>query len=259
MTDLKQPRISEETDKFIEFEIPEGKREEYDLPESCFKSGDGQDNKNPPNYFEYFIKNKSCGDSVIVAQQTLQFVGSGSNPTSPHHIHLKEIKAQIASQLNERWHSRLPKIHWSNIVRNTHYVCYGLYHKSEAIGVAIWSSPVAQNRFKDGKQMLELRRLALSERCPKNTASRCIGIMVKLVKKKFPEITRLISYQDTAVHNGTIYKASNWSNEAETDFASWTTNKRQRNKDQATGKKIRWEWKYATFQRSTTRKPIKAK
>ena len=191
----------------------------------------------------------------MVAQQTLQFASSGSNPTSPHHIHLKEIKAQIASQLNERWHSRLPKIHWSNIVRNTHYVCYGLYHKSEAIGVAIWSSPVAQNRFKDGKQMLELRRLALSERCPKNTASRCIGIMVKLVKKKFPEITRLISYQDTAVHNGTIYKASNWSNEAETDFASWTTNKRQRNKDQATGKKIRWEWKYATFQRSTTRKP----
>ena len=191
------------------------------------------------------MEDKSCGDSVMVAQQTLQFAGSGSNPTSPHHIHLKEIKAQIASQLNERWHSRLPKIHWSNIVRNTHYVCYGLYYKSEAIGVAIWSSPVAQNRFKDGKQMLELRRLALSDRCPKNTASRCIGIMVKLVKKKFPEITRLISYQDTAVHNGTIYKASNWSNEAETDFASWTTNKRQRNKDQATGKKIRWEWKYA--------------
>jgi hypothetical protein len=31
------------------------------------------------------------------------------------------IKPQLASQLNEKWHSRLPRIHRSNIVRSKNY------------------------------------------------------------------------------------------------------------------------------------------
>lgn len=184
-----------------------------------------------------------CGDGVM-AHQTFLFEGSGSNPTSPHHIHIREISAKEASMLNEKWHSRLPKIHWSNIVRNTHHICYGLFNNEYAIGVAIWSSPVAQNRFEDGKNIMELRRLALSDKCPKNTASRTISLMVKMVKRKFPELTRLISYQDIAVHHGTIYKASNWVIGNKTKFISWSTQKRKRNKDQSNAEKIRWEWLY---------------
>ena len=184
---------------------------------------------------------KTSGFGVIVAQQTIQFEGSGAKPTNPHQFKLREIKPQVASLLNERWHSRLPKIPWSCITRNTHYVCYGIFYGTTPYGVGIWSSPVAQNRFKDGKTILELRRLALANECPKNTASRVIAVMTKLVTKKFPDIKRLISYQDTEVHKGTIYKASNWHKSCETRFASWTTIKRKRNKDQATGKKIRWE------------------
>lgn len=66
--------------------------------------------------------------------------------------------------------------------------------------------------------------------------------MVKLIRKRFPKITKLISYQDTAVHKGTIYKASGWNNTTSTEFLSWTTNNRRRNKEQATGKKVRWEY-----------------
>ena len=58
--------------------------------------------------------------------------------------------------------------------------------------------------------MLELRRMAISQEAPKNTASRMIKIMIKIIKKTFPDIWKLISYQDTEVHNGTIYKASGW-------------------------------------------------
>ncbi len=185
---------------------------------------------------------KTCVVGVQEAHQRYLSEGSSAILTTTHQLKLKEIKPQLASILNEKWHSRLPKIHWSNITRNTHYVCYGIYADTECMGVAIWSSPVAQNRFKDGKQILELRRLALSDKCPKNSASRTISIMVKLIHKKFPDIKRLISYQDTAVHQGTIYKASNWVAVKETGFASWTTPKRQRSKDQATGKKVRWEF-----------------
>jgi len=34
-------------------------------------------------------------------------------------IIIEECKAQLACLLNEVWHSRLPRIHWSNVVRNT--------------------------------------------------------------------------------------------------------------------------------------------
>ena len=179
----------------------------------------------------------------MTAHQEIQTEGSGSTPTTSHQLQLLEIKAMTASMLNEQWHSVLPKIHWSNITRNTHYVCYGIFDRDECIGVAIWSSPVAQNRFPDGKQMLELRRLALSNKCPPNTASRTISIMIRLIHKKFPEITRLISYQDTAIHKGTIYTASNWKKTAETKFISWTTATRKRNQDQSKATKIRWEYK----------------
>ena len=52
-------------------------------------------------------------------------------------IIIKESKAQISCLLNELWHSRLPQIHWSNVVRNTHYVCYVFYYKEAIIGVGI--------------------------------------------------------------------------------------------------------------------------
>jgi len=183
----------------------------------------------------------NCGVSVLETRQTFLPGNGGALPTTPHDFKIKEIPAKLSSKLNEKWHSRLPKIHWSNIVRNTHYVCYSLDYKGASFGVGIWSSPVAQNRFADGKEMLELRRMALSKDCPVNTASHFISIMVLLIRKKFPEIKRLISYQDTSVHKGTIYKASGWVATSENKFVSWTTKKRNRNKDQAPAKKIRWE------------------
>jgi len=155
---------------------------------------------------------------------------------------LKNVKLNLLCLLNEVWHSRLPRIHWSNVVRNTHYVCYVFKYKGAIIGVAIWSSPVAQNRMKDGKKILELRRLALSDFCPKNTASFVISKMIKKIKVKFPDIEKLISYQDKEVHLGTIYKASNWKIGNETKLMDWTTRKRKRNPLQSKANKIRWEY-----------------
>ncbi len=161
---------------------------------------------------------------------------------SPKDIEIVECRAQVACMLNELWHSKLPKIHWSNVVRNTHYVCFSFSYMGAIIGVGIWSSPVAQNRFKDGKQMLELRRLALCDICPQNTATRVISIMLKAIRIKFPEIKRLISYQDKDVHLGTIYKASNWFIGGDTELLEWSTKTRKRNKLQSTAGKIRWEY-----------------
>ena len=181
------------------------------------------------------------GGSLAVEQSLFQVIDGSANLTSPLQLEIEIIKAKLACEMNKEWHSRLPDIHWSNVVRNTHYVCFGAKFNGQWYAVGIWSSPVAQNRFKDGKQMLELRRLAICKDAPKNTATRMIGVMVKMIHKKFPEINRLISYQDTEVHTGTIYKASNWIIGGESEGISWTTKKRNRNKEQTMAKKIRWE------------------
>jgi hypothetical protein len=90
--------------------------------------------------------------------------------------------------------------------------------------------------------LLELRRMAINETAPKNTASRMLFYMRKDIKKRFPEIARLISYQDTEAHLGTIYKASNWTliNTMSTEV-DWAASGRQRNKPQSNAPKVRWE------------------
>ena len=162
-----------------------------------------------------------------------------SPPLTPRQFIIKEIDVQLACKLNRMWHSRLPKIHWSNIVRNKKYVCYGLFYESICWAIAIFSSPIA--RYMNGTTILELRRYAIKEDAPKNTASWGLGQIVKLIREKFPDITKLISYQDVSVHNGTIYRASNWRASTTTNFTSWG-NSRKRNPDQAIGNKTRWEY-----------------
>jgi len=152
---------------------------------------------------------------------------------------IREIKVQNACRMNKNWHSRLPIIDWSNVTRTGKYVCYGAYFNNKCLAIGIWSSPIA--RALNRKGILELRRMAISKNCPKNTASRMISIMTKLIKKRFPEIKKLISYQDIEVHSGTIYKASNWVIGCKTKGQSWTLS-RKRNKDQTTADKIRWEY-----------------
>jgi hypothetical protein len=168
-------------------------------------------------------------------------------PTSPKQFTYQVIRAQTACSLNQKWHSRLPTIDWSNVVRNTHYVCFAAKYEGEFYAVAIWSSPVAQNRFKHGKQILELRRMAISPEAPRNTATQMLSFMRKHIKNSMTDIALLVSYQDTEVHFGTIYKADNWTATSVTEGTSWTTEQRKRNKDQTLADKVRWEYRIKNF------------
>jgi hypothetical protein len=175
-------------------------------------------------------------------------------PTSAKDFDFQVIKAQIACNYNGEWHSRLPKIHWGNVVRNTHYVCFAAMYKGEIYAITIWSSPVAQNRFKHGKQVLELRRMATSPECPKFTATRMLAHNRKWIKNNFRDIALLISYQDTEVHKGTIYKADNWVNANLSKGMKWDTEERQRNEEQSLADKVRWEYRLHDFQKDLSNK-----
>jgi hypothetical protein len=87
-------------------------------------------------------------------------------------------------------------------------VCYGAESNGIFYAVAAWSNPVA--RLLPQLEWLELRRFAIADDAPKNTASRMLGWMRRDILVRFPDVTRLISYQDINAHAGTIYKAAGW-------------------------------------------------
>jgi hypothetical protein len=62
-----------------------------------------------------------------------------------------------------------------------------------------------------------------------------------------PSIAMLVSYQDTEVHQGTIYKADNWVEASLSNGLAWNTEKRKRNKEQSLSPKIRWEFKLRDY------------
>jgi hypothetical protein len=174
----------------------------------------------------------------VVEQLSFQIKDGGSIPTSPLQFVVREISPILACELNRRWHSRLPELDWSNVTRNRHYICFGAIYKGQWFATGIWSSPV--NQAFDMDTVLELRRFAIAPEAPRNTASRLLKIMIGLIKKHLPYIRRLISYQDTQVHNGTIYKASGWGAVAHTTYRPWDKT-RKRKPSQSTADKIRWE------------------
>lgn len=151
-----------------------------------------------------------------------------------------EISASLACKLNSMWHSVLPRIHWSNVVRNKRYICFGATDGVRFYAVGIWSSPIAGNRMRNADEVLELRRFAIAPYAPKNLGSYMMSKMIKIIKERFPEIKRLITYQ-CQVHEGTLYKACNWYPVGKTKFRSWNGT-RKRNPEQVVGDKVRWEY-----------------
>lgn len=180
------------------------------------------------------------GESIRVVHPLFQVEGGGSIPTSPLQLSVGEITLDKAMELNALWHSRLPVTDKSNLVRSRELVCFGAECDGVFYASAIWSSPVA--RLLNGRNWLELRRLAISDDAPPNTATRLLRVMRGMVTKRFPHITALISYQDTDVHAGTIYKAAGWIPTYKNQGRPWDHAKRSRGAAVATGKKIRWQY-----------------
>lgn len=148
-----------------------------------------------------------------------------------------------AIEMNMLWHSVFPKIEASNCYRNKICISFACEYDGDFYASAIWSSPIAANRLKDGDKLLELRRMAISENAPKYTATRFLSFMQKHIKRHYRrELVALISYQDAEKHKGTIYKASNWHVDNEAKFSDWNTSKRKRAESQSQSAKVRWRF-----------------
>ena len=185
------------------------------------------------------------GVSVRVAQPLFPVEGQGSIPMSPLQFEIIRMPLKDALALNMKWHSLLPKLPHSTVMMK-HGIAFGAIYLNLYFAIAVWSTPIAISL--DNGMAFELRRMAIHGDAPKNTASRMISIMCKWLKKN-THYCRLISYQDTSVHTGTIYKASGWvnTNVSEGGSSWYTPNKKCgkrkmfSNPIQSDAPKIRWE------------------
>lgn len=130
---------------------------------------------------------------------------------------LERCKPADARVCVRAWHSRLPLTQtgpWK--------LAFRAVHDGTVYGAALWHNPSARGLPQD---WLELRRLAVPEYAPPHAASWMLGAMRKWIRTNMPEVPRLLSYQDTEVHAGTIYKAAGWE-------AAYVSKPRQRDRSQ---------------------------
>lgn len=150
-----------------------------------------------------------CVVGALVAHPLFQAEGGGSIPTTTLQLRIVEVDMRTAASLNKSWHSLLPRTDLGNLLCGNMSVAYAAEFDGRYFAVAIFSQPIIRAMC-DGST-IELRRLAICREAPKNTASRMMRIIWKLLYTKMPHIKRCVSYLAVDVHAGTIYKASGWS------------------------------------------------
>ncbi len=162
--------------------------------------------------------NDYCADSTRVVHPLFQGEGGGSSPTSALHardLMFSECPKPHAVKLVKAWHSRLPNCPRGPWTQAFHAQANGITY-----AVALWNNPSTRCL---PSHYRELRRMACAPDAPRNTASRFLAWMVRWFDINRPECEKLISYQDTAVHTGTIYRAAGW-------VAEWTSTPRDRDR-----------------------------
>jgi hypothetical protein len=106
-------------------------------------------------------------------------------------------------------------LHYSGTCVNNSCLHFGIFHKNRLYGVVSLGPPMDKRKIinlvsgSKWNDFLEINRMALSDYMPKNSESRCLSIIFKLIKKNYPHIKLIISFSDaTQCGDGTIYRAS---------------------------------------------------
>lgn len=123
-------------------------------------------------------------------------------------IHVAPISAKDAAALVKR-------VHYSGKVVQNSQLHLGVFLDGRLEG-AMQFGPSLDKRKVQGlvegtlwNGFLELNRMAFSDRLPRNSESRALGIAMRLIRKAYPQIEWVISFADgSQCGDGTIYRAS---------------------------------------------------
>lgn len=141
--------------------------------------------------------------SSNVGQSLFQEIGGGSSPTSSLKVY--PCKFSDIRHIFEQFHYK------GGHMGGGISLCLALADKGKIVGGCVVGKLRHDKAYsKGGKKMLELRRMALLDECPKNTESYFLSKVIWYLKKN-TDINEVISYSDLSVgHKGTIYKAANF-------------------------------------------------
>ena len=135
-----------------------------------------------------------------------QMEDDGSIPISALQLRFHQIGNEMASIAYKEWH-------YLGATEFISTVNFGAYWNNKLEGAISYGSPNAtelKGYFDRHNQhgWWEIKRLAMSPVCPKNSESRFIGYTLKMIRKLF-RVKGVVTYADDGVgHVGTIYKAS---------------------------------------------------
>lgn len=123
-------------------------------------------------------------------------------------IRVERIDAKSASAFVRRHH-------YSGKVGGNSQLHFGAFHKGILHGVLSFGPPMDKSKVlhlvagTEWNEMVELNRMAFDSYLPRNSESRVIGVVLRLLKKHCPHIKWVLSFADGAqCGDGTIYRAT---------------------------------------------------
>ena len=121
---------------------------------------------------------------------------------------IKPISAKAANALVKR-------VHYSGKVVNNSILHFGAFLNGKLEGAMSFGSPMDKRKVlplvegTEWNNMLELNRMAFSDRLPRNSESRAMAVAFRLIKKHYPHIEWVLSFSDGCqCGDGTIYRAA---------------------------------------------------
>ena len=125
-------------------------------------------------------------------------------------ITIKPIPKNVADKIVKKYHYSGKTVSNSNLN-------FGVYYKGILLGAMQYGSPMVKEKMlglvkgATWDSLVELNRMAFSDRLPRFGESRCISQSIKWMKKNAKHIKWIISFADgTQCGHGTIYQASNF-------------------------------------------------
>lgn len=138
--------------------------------------------------------------------ELFQELDGGASPTSPLQFFIRTVNHFTATNFYKKWH----------YLGDTDFIStinFGAYFDNICHGVISYGSPNAKKMkgyYDENSQdgWFEIKRLAMSDKAPKNSESRFIAISMRMLRKMF-KVIGMVTLADSSVgHSGIIYKAS---------------------------------------------------
>lgn len=144
------------------------------------------------------------GDSLIAERDLFQSQYGGAIPTSPLQCRIRGCEFKDIAFIFRKYHYK-----GDHIGGGISY-CIALRYGMKVVGGCVIGKLRQEQAYKNNNKVLELRRMACLDECPKNTESYFLSKIIWFLKKH-TDIDEVISYSDMSVgHIGTIYKAANF-------------------------------------------------